>query len=96
MTLAITLTAAFISTIVYWRRRHNDMYCLSALCFVYWGASLMWIVDAIIDPVAFFNPEGMVSDTVLGLCAVVLGIGIWIIRLHMHYKKKGDSYVSGI
>ena len=56
----------------------------------------MWIVDAIIDPVAFFNPEGMASDTVLGLCAVVLGIGIWIIRLHMHYKKKGDSYVSGI
>ena len=57
------------------------------LCFLYWGASIMWLVDAIFEYVelqaGYFTPaiEDMVNDAFLGLSIVALGLVIWLVRL---------------
>lgn len=52
MTLFVTLVAAIISTIVWYfsKTKHNgDKYKLISLIYMYWGASLMWLIDFIIE-----------------------------------------------
>lgn len=57
------------------------------LCWMYWGASLMWLVDAVVEyrelKAAYFTPApaDMLNDAFLGLAVVGLGLTIWIVRL---------------
>ena len=86
MTLLITVFAAVIAT-VKWYNRSDDTMKIGTLCFLYWGASLMWLVDAIFEyaelGAAYFTPElaDMLNDTFLGLAVVALGLVIWIVIL---------------
>lgn len=86
MTLLITVFAAIIVT-VKWYTRKDDTMRLGLLCFLYWGASLMWLVDAIFEyaelKAEYFTPaaEDMLNDAFLGLSVVALGLIIWLIRL---------------
>ena len=86
MTLLITVFAAVFAT-VKWYTRKDDSMKLGILLFMYWGASLMWLVDAIFAYAslheAYFTPalEDMVNDTFLGLSVVALGLVIWVVRL---------------
>ncbi len=86
MTLLITVFAAVIVTYK-WYNRKDDSARLGILCFLYWGASLMWLVDALFEYAelkeAYFTPalEDMLNDAFLGLSAVALGLVIWIVRL---------------
>ncbi len=86
MTLLITVFAAVIVT-VKWYTRKDDSMKLGILCFLYWGASLMWLVDAIFEYAElradYFAPalEDMLNDTFLGLSAVAFGLVIWLVRL---------------
>ena len=86
MTLLITVFAAVISTVV-WYNRKDDSMKLGILLFMYWGASIMWLVDAIFEYAElhadYFAPalEDMINDTFLGLSVVALGLVIWIVRL---------------
>ena len=83
MTLLITVFAAIIAT-VKWYTRKDDTMCLGMLVFMFWGASLMWIVDSVMeyieDAEAFFSPEpmDMLNDAFLGLSVVALGLIIWL------------------
>lgn len=84
MTLLITLIAAIIATMLWYRSAPKDDMKISVLCFLYWGASLMWLVDAVFEymelQAAFFTPaiEDMINDAFLGVCVVVLGLIIWM------------------
>ena len=86
MTLLITVFAAVIVT-VKWYNRKDDSMKLGILCFLYWGASIMWLVDAIFEyaelKAEYFTPalEDMLNDAFLGLSVVALGLVIWIARL---------------
>ena len=86
MTLLITVFAAVIVT-VKWYNRKDDSMKLGILCFLYWGASLMWLVDAIFEyaelKAEYFAPalEDMINDAFLGLSVVALGLVIWLVRL---------------
>ncbi|MCR5652123.1 MAG: hypothetical protein K6F86_13195 [Lachnospiraceae bacterium] len=86
MTLLITVFAAVFVT-VKWYFRKDDSMKLGILCFLYWGASLMWLVDAIFEfaelRADYFAPayEDMINDAFLGLSAVALGLVIWLVRL---------------
>ena len=86
MTLLITVFAAVIAT-VKWYNRKDDSMKLGILCFLYWGASIMWLVDAIFEyaelKAEYFTPalEGMLNDAFLGLSVVALGLVIWLVRL---------------
>lgn len=61
MTLLVTVFAAIISTVIWYKKDNRKEYCLSALLYMFWGASLMWLVDAIVEisqeGSAFFQPE---------------------------------------
>ena len=86
MTLLITVFAAVVAT-VKWYNRKDDSMKLGILLFLYWGASLMWLVDAIFEyaelKAEYFTPaaEDMLNDSFLGLAVVALGLVIWIVRL---------------
>ncbi|MCR4906119.1 MAG: hypothetical protein K6A33_08555, partial [Clostridiales bacterium] len=60
---------------------------LGVLCWLFWGASLMWLVDAITEYIElgaeFFTPalEDLVNDFYLGLSVVALGLVIWLVVL---------------
>ncbi len=86
MTLLITVFAAVIAT-VKWYTRKDDSMQLGLLCCLYWGASLMWLVDAVFEyaelGAEYFTPAAadMLNDAFLGLSAVALGLVIWVVRL---------------
>ena len=86
MTLLITVFAAVIAT-VKWYNREDDNMRLVILCFLYWGASIMWLVDALFEyaelRAAYFTPApaDMLNDAFLGFSVVALGLVIWLVRL---------------
>ncbi len=86
MTLLITVFTAVLATYK-WYIRKDDTLQLGILVFMYWGASIMWLVDAIFEFVElkteYFSPaaEDMLNDAFLGLAVVALGLVIWIVRL---------------
>lgn len=86
MTLLITVFAAIISTVL-WYNRKNDLMKLGTLCFLFWGASIMWLVDALFEYAqlkeAYFSPslEDMLNDTFLGLSVVAFALVIWLVIL---------------
>lgn len=87
MTLLITVFAAVISTAVWYRGMPDDKMKTGILCWMYWGASLMWFVDAVVEYAelrsAYFTPApaDMLNDAFLGFSVVALGLAIWVVRL---------------
>ena len=85
MTLLITVFAAVAATLV-WYNTTNDMK-LGFLALMYWGASLMWLVDAVAEYIEigaeYFTPvpADMLNDAYLGLSVVALGLVIWLVVL---------------
>lgn len=85
MTLLITVFAAAISTI-FWYNGKTDRK-LGTLALMYWGASLMWLVDSVVEYIElgaeFFEqaPKDMINDAYLGFSVVALGIVIWLVVL---------------
>ena len=86
MTLLITAAAAVAATLIWYFKDDGTLYT-GFLCLMYWGASIMWLVDAIFEYVEvgaeFFRPawEDMLNDAFLGLSVVVLGLVIWLVVL---------------
>ncbi len=87
MTLLVTVFAAIICTVLWYKKAPQDEMKLSTLCFLYWGASLMWFVDAIYafaaEPASFFTPApaDLLNDLFLGLSVIALGQIVWLIVL---------------
>lgn len=87
MTLLLTCVAAVVATIVWYSSENARMLKVGALCYMYWGASIMWLVDAIFEYVElraeYFTPalEDMINDAFLGFSVIVLGLIIWTVIL---------------
>ena len=87
MTLLVSVFAAIISTIIWYKNVPNNEMRIGILCLMFWGASLMWLADAIFEyaelGAAYFTPEpkDMLNDLFLGLSVVALGLIIWLIIL---------------
>ena len=83
MTLLITVFASIISTVVWYVSDSNMK--LGTLSLIYWGASLMWLVDAFVEYIEigaeYFTPAAsdMLNDAYLGLSVAALGLIIWLI-----------------
>lgn len=86
MTLLITVFAAVITTAI-WYKKSDEKMMLGPLCWMFWGASIMWLVDAIFEyaelKAAYFTPapEDMLNDAFLGLSVVALALVIWVVIL---------------
>lgn len=87
MTLLVTVFAAILSTVIWYKHAPKNEMMVSVLCWLFWGASLMWFVDAVFEYVevgaAYFTPApaDMLNDLFLGLSVVALGLVIWLIVL---------------
>lgn len=87
MTLLTVIFAAIISTVLWYKKAPDNSMRLGTLCLMYWGASLMWLVDAVFEyseqKASFFQPppEVMLNDLFLGLSAVALGLVAWLVLL---------------
>ena len=87
MTLLIAVFAAVISTAVWYRSETARQLKAGVLCWMFWGASLMWLGDAIFEYMElgaeYFAPApaDMLNDAFLGLSVVALGLIVWLIVL---------------
>lgn len=85
MTLLISVLAAVISTLVWYLHAPEDPLNVRLLCWMFWGASLMWLVDGIFsyaeEGAAIFAPdfETLVNDAFLGLCVAAFALVIWLL-----------------
>lgn len=85
MTLLIALTAAVIATAIWYANPTARKMKVGLLCYMYWGASLMWMVDAFAEYIElraeYFRPalEDMINDAFLGFSVVVLALVIWMV-----------------
>ena len=84
MTLLTTVFAAIICTAIWYKKEEARTLKVGTLCLMYWGASLMWLIDAIFEyaelGAEYFAPEAadMLNDLFLGLSVVALGMMIWL------------------
>ena len=87
MTLLITVFAAVTATVIWYKKAPDNTYRLGILCYMFWGASIMWLCDAISEYIeegaAYFTPEtsDMVNDAFLGFSVVAFALVIWIVSL---------------
>lgn len=71
MTLLITCFAAIVATVIWYTNEKARQLKIGTLCLMYWGASLMWLVDAVAEYLElraeFFTPaaEDMLNDSYL-------------------------------
>lgn len=86
MTLLISTFAAIIATVMWYKRAaQGKNYQLGTLALMYWGATIMWFVDAIYEyaelKAEYFTPAplDMLNDSFLGLSVVALGLVIWLV-----------------
>lgn len=99
MTLLITAFAAVVSTIIWYMSKRARNCKIGTLTLMYWGASLMWLVDAVVEYFEmkneFFTPSGadMLNDAFLGCSVVALGLVIWCVILIV---KDPENTISGI
>lgn len=84
MTLLITVFAAIVCTIVWYSSEKARELKISLLCWMFWGASLMWLGDAIFEyaelKAEYFSPApaDMINDGFLGLSVIALAMVIWV------------------
>lgn len=87
MTLLITAVAAVITTIIWYLNEKARKLKIGTLALAYLGASLMWLVDAIVEyieiGVDYFSPSAsdMLNDSFLGLSVAVLGLVVWTVLI---------------
>ena len=93
MTLLTTVFAAIICTIIWYKNAPQSEMKVGILCWMYWGASIMWFVDAIFEYAQLQaeystpTPAQMLNDLYLGLSVVALGLIIWLVILLIRDPK---------
>lgn len=86
MTLLITVFAAIAATVLWYLKPNSNMH-LGMLSLMYCGASLMWLVDAVVEYIEagaeYFTPAAadMLNDAYLGFSVVALGLVIWLVSI---------------
>ena len=99
MTLLFTVIAAIIATVVWYTNEQRDTYKLGTLSLIYWGASLMWLMDFVFEyaelKADYFVQEfaDILNDSLLGLAVIALGLIAWLVILLIKdpkgvFKKK--------
>lgn len=84
MTLLTTVFAAVACTVIWYVHAPKDEMKVGILCWLYWGASLMWLADAVSEYMElgaeYFSPApaDMLNDLYLGLSVVAFGLVIWL------------------
>ncbi len=85
MTLLVTVFAAVVSTVIWYQSTAAREMKVGVLCWLFWGASAMWLVDAIFEyaelQAEYFTPAAadLLNDLFLGLSVIALALIIWLV-----------------
>ncbi|MBR1770561.1 MAG: hypothetical protein IJ747_00860 [Lachnospiraceae bacterium] len=96
MTLLITILAAVVTSCIWYSSARARRLKTGVLCSMFWGASLMWLVDAVAEYIelgaAYFTPaaQDMLNDAFLGFSVIVLALTVWVVLL---FVKDPDGVV---
>ncbi|MCR5762072.1 MAG: hypothetical protein K6G00_01665 [Treponema sp.] len=94
MTLLMSLMSAVISTVIWYSSENARLMKVGTLCYMFWGASMMWLVDAVFEYIElgaeYFNVSlsDMLNDAFLGMSVIVLAMIVWIMVLLIKDPKK--------
>lgn len=89
MCLLITVLSAVITTIVWYVKIPKNPNKVGSLCLIYWGASLMWLVDAffcLAEGKLFLNLS--LNDALLGFTVALCGLVAWVVILLFKGPKR--------
>lgn len=87
MTLLISVFAAVVCTALWYENAAKREMKIGILCWMYWGASLMWLVDAVFEYMEigaeYFTPTAasMLNDFFLGISVIIFGLVVWLVYL---------------
>lgn len=87
MTLLTVVFSAVISTVLWYKSESARELKTGVLCWLFWGASFMWLGDAIFEyaesGAEYFipAPADMLNDFFLGLSVTALALVIWVVIL---------------
>ncbi|MCR4813691.1 MAG: hypothetical protein K5879_02555 [Lachnospiraceae bacterium] len=87
MTLLITILAAVAATVIWYSGEKARKLHVGMLVCMFWGASLMWLVDAVVEfaeiRAEYFTPApaDMLNDAFLGFSVIALALVIWIVTV---------------
>ena len=93
MILLTTVFAAIIATAIWYKKEEARSLKVGTLVLMYWGASLMWLLDAIFEYAELGAesfvpaPLDMLNDFYLGLSVVARGLIIWLVILFVRDPK---------
>ncbi len=79
MYLITTALAAVTTTVIWYKAKANDTHNLGMLCLMYWGATLMWLVDCIAAVISGEEFDTSLNAVLLGVSVIVLGLIIWFV-----------------
>ena len=82
MCLVITAFAAVITTAIWYFKENRSELKLGFLALMYWGATIMWVVDgffAVSEGEMFLDISA--DDALLGLVIVLIGLVAWVVTL---------------
>jgi hypothetical protein len=81
--LLITALAAVIASVLWYASTPNDRYKFGFLSLLFWGATIMWLVDHVMayaqEGGEFFEVNA--DATALGLSVLLLGLFVWLVVL---------------
>ena len=83
MCLILTSVAAVVSTAVWYASKTMRDMKISVLCWLFWGAAIMWLVDLVFEyaeeGAKVFEPSlsDVLNDSLLGLAVITLALVIW-------------------
>ena len=87
MTLLITVFAAIAATLFWYFNGNRSKYRLGFLSLMFWGASLMWLMDFVFEyaelKAEYFEQSfaDILNDSLLGVSVIALGLIVWLITL---------------
>ena len=93
MCLILTTIAAVLCTAVWYASATMREMKISVLCWLFWGAAIMWLVDLVFEyaeeGAKVFEPSlaDVLNDTLLGLAVITLALVIWIAVLLVRDPK---------
>jgi hypothetical protein len=90
MWLILTALAAIITTVIWYVMSPRDKYKLGILSLMFWGATIMWLVDHVM---AFLTEGGEFFEvnldaTMLGISVILLALIIWLTVLLVSDPKR--------
>jgi len=83
MCLILTAVAAVVCTAVWYASQTMRDMKVSVLCWLFWGAAIMWLVDLVFEyaeeGAKVFEPSlaDVLNDSLLGLAVITLALVIW-------------------